>query len=148
MSAGLREALTINWWFWSGLAIGTAVFAALLEVTGGAWGKRLVEIALRLRRFLPISAVAYVPFLFIAPRMYWRSGVAVVITYIVAFWFLRTEDAARKTRMRAAVTLLIVYAGAFSLAAHDLIMSLEPTWVSTLFPAYASLSSVYGGIAA
>ena len=28
MSAGLREALTINWWFWSGLAIGSAVFAA------------------------------------------------------------------------------------------------------------------------
>ena len=75
-----------------------------------------------------------------------------VVTYAAAFWFCAVssrpaEAPATSRSTRAAVVLLIVYAAGFSLIAIDLIMSLEPTWSSTLFPAYLFVGNVYAGIA-
>ena len=55
MSADLWEALLVNFLFWSGVAIGAVVFAALLELTDAAWALPLRTTAQRFRRFLPIS---------------------------------------------------------------------------------------------
>jgi hypothetical protein len=46
------------------------------------------------------------------------------------------------------VAFLIVYAVGFSLVAVDLVMSIEPRWTSTLFPAYVFTGNVYAGAAA
>src|SRR5207248_146595 len=67
--------------------------------------------------------------------------------------FCRTSRRAREESGapgvdRAAVVLLIVYAIGFSVLAIDLIMSLEPRWSSTLFPAYVFTGNVYAGAAA
>ena len=43
---------------------------------------------------------------------------------------------------------LIVYAVGGSLLIVDVLMSLEPSWTSTLFPAYVLTASLYTGIAA
>src|SRR5207237_164686 len=45
-------------------------------------------------------------------------------------------------------SLVIVYAIAVSLWTIDLIMSLQPGWASTLFPAYIFTGNLYGAIAA
>lgn len=50
--------------------------------------------------------------------------------------------------MSSGVVFLIVYAFGFSLIAIDAIMSLEPRWTSTLFPAYVFTGNLYAGLAA
>lgn len=43
---------------------------------------------------------------------------------------------------------ILLYTAVFSLLAIDLIMSLDPYWISTLFPAYFFMGNLCGGIAA
>jgi hypothetical protein len=42
---------------------------------------------------------------------------------------------------------ILLYAVLFSLIAFDLVMSLEPDWVSTLFGAYFCIGNIYAGLA-
>ena len=148
MSAGAWEAFLVNWLFWSGIAVGAVVFAALLELTGARWSSDVRLVAERFRRFLPISLVAFGVQVLHRPETYGRSAVAAAATYAAAFWFCRTSASAPGSRTRAGIALLVVYVAAFSLIAYDVIMSLEPQWISTLFPAYAFTVNVYGGIGA
>jgi hypothetical protein len=101
----------------------------------------------RFRRFLPLSLAAFIALLWGVPGIPARSVIAVTLAYAAAGWFARDVNASA-ARTRAGVILLIVYAAAFSLIAHDVVMLREPGWTSTLFPAYVALSNVYGGIAA
>jgi hypothetical protein len=148
MSARAWEAFVVNWLFWSGIAVGALVLSALLELTDARWAGDVRLVAERFRRFLPISLIAFGAQVLHRRDMYGRSAVAAAATYAVAFWFCRTSETTQESRTRASITFLIVYVAAFSLIAHDVIMSLEPTWISTLFPAYAFMANVYGGIAA
>ena len=142
MSPALWQALLVNFLFWTGLAIGAVVFAALLELTDAAWAQPLRPIAERLRWFLPISLAIYIGAFAAARAFAWRDLLVLALPYAAAFWFCQVA------RLRTAIVLLVVYAIAFSVIAIDVVMSLEPGWVSTLFPAYFFTANVYGGIAA
>jgi hypothetical protein len=167
----MPQAFAINVFFWSGIAIGGVVFAALLEVTDAEWAGRLRITAERFRWFLPISFVSIVLLMWRSSDVYpwarqatagpwfrpWFVGLRVdvvsAIVYACGFMFCR---ASRRSRDRigagaptgSAIVFLLVYALGFSLFAVDAIMSLEPRWTSTLFPAYVFTGNVYAGIAA
>src|SRR2546428_431980 len=118
----MAAAFLTNVLFWGGVAIGGVVFAALLQVTGGEWAGSARVIAERFRRFLPIA-------------------------FCRASRRLR-EGATDCLATRRAVLFLVVYALGLTIIAVDAIMSLEPRWTSTLFPAYIFTGNVYSGIAA
>jgi len=65
----------------------------------------------------------------------WKAG---VIKRWTAGWRGEAEerDLAERRLRKASAVLALSYAFAFSLIAVDMIMSLAPEWVSTLFPAY------------
>jgi hypothetical protein len=167
----MATALLTNILFWSGVAIGGVVFAALLEVTGGEWSGSLRVVAERFRWFLPISFGSIIILMWRSEAIYpwakqsfgspwfrpWfvalRVDVACAVVYACAFAFCRAsrrarEDPTGRSAMSSAVAFLIVYALGFSLIAVDAIMSLEPRWTSTLFPAYVFTGNVYAGTAA
>ena len=142
MSPALWAAVLANFLFWSGIAIGAIVFAALLELTNAAWARPLRPIADRFAAFLPISLLVYLIAFSTAHTFRWRDAAALTTVYVVALWFCHAP------RSRSAIALGLVYAVGFSVIAIDVLMGLEPGWVSTLFPAYAFTANVYGGIAA
>jgi hypothetical protein len=168
----MAAAVLINILFWSGIAIGALVFAALLEVTGGEWAGPLRITAERFRWFLPVSFVAIVLLMWRSSDVYpwarqpmtspwfrpWfvglRVDVACALVYAAAFVFCRAsrrsrgQESATRSATPSAILFLIIYAFGFSLIAADAIMSLEPRWTSTLFPAYVFTGNVYAGIAA
>ena len=167
----MTAALVTNVIFWSGVAIGGVVFAALLEVTGATWAGPLRPIAERFRWFLPISFVALAVLMWKSADVYpwargpaadrwwapWfvavRADAALAAVYAAAFAFCRSSRRARQigagaSAAPAAIAFLLVYAVGFSSFTADAIMSLEPQWTSTLFPAYVFTANVYAGIAA
>jgi hypothetical protein len=168
----MAAAFLANFLFWSGVSIGAVVLAALVDVAGGAWLGPMRDMAERFRRFLPWSFVLFAVLMWRRADVYpwarnradtvWlapvfvalRDGVALAAVYGCAFAYCSASRRARSGGDRgagtdgAAVTFLIVYAIGFSILAVDLIMSLEPHWTSTLFPAYVFTGNLYGGTAA
>jgi hypothetical protein len=157
----MAAAFLVNFLFWSGIAIGGIVFAALVDVTGGEWLGPMRGVSEQFRRFLPVSFVLLLLLLWRSPDVYpwartpaphgWFGPAAVTLrdafvaagVYACAFGYSR-----RSRRAGAAAALLAVYAVGFSILTIDLIMSLEPRWTSTLFPAYVFTGNVYAGAAA
>lgn len=163
----------VNFVFWSGLAIGGVIFGAILELTHGSWASPVRPVAESFAGFLPISFVLFLILLAGAPSLYpwiehppparaawfrysafaWRDTVGIAALYALGLFFAarsRRHAAGRSHSSRIgalAVVLIIVYAFAFSLLAVDLVMSLEPSWASTLFPAYFFMSNLYASIA-
>jgi hypothetical protein len=167
----MAAAFLANFLFWSGVSIGGIAFAALVDVTGGEWLGPLRVIAEEFRRFLPVSFVLFLLLMWRSVDVYpwartrieggWfqprtvfiRDALAVATVYACAFAYCRASRRARTNSLpprhrREAVIFLLVYALGFSLLAVDLIMSLEPRWSSTLFPAYVCAGNVYAGAAA
>lgn len=138
-------ALMVNFVFWSGIAIGAPVFVATLDLTHAKWSEPLRDVALRFCRFLPPAFIIYLVMFGAVHRIHTRDAVAFAAAFGVAFAFGRRRH---RPGTETAITLLIVYAAAFSVIAVDLIMSLEPDWVSTLFPAYILTTNIYAAIAA
>jgi hypothetical protein len=170
----MTAAILTNIVFWSGLAIGGVAFAALLEVTGAEWAGPLRLTAERFRWFLPVSFLGFVilmwrsgavyPWARQSPDTAWfarwlvalRVDLLCAVVFISAFVFCRASERARSGRTPAsrrratasAIVFLVVYAFGYSLITVDAVMSLEPRWTSTLFPAYVFTGNVYCGIAA
>lgn len=164
----------VNFLFWSGLSAAGVVFAALLKLTHARWADPLRPIAERFAAFLPVAVALYLlllpgahvlfPWIAHPPAAHptWftlrafalRDIVALVALTVSSFWFLRRSaghrraDAASPRATATAVSLVIVYAISFSLLAVDLVMSTQPGWTSTLFPAYLFTGNLYGAIAA
>ena len=166
----MAAAFLANFLFWTGLSIGAIAFAALVEVCGGEWAGPLRATSERLRRFLPVSLIAFAALMWRSRDVYpwaqhpvadlwlrpWlvasRDGLALVAVYVSAFAFCRASARARRhqaatTAMRSAVVFLIVYAIGFGAIVVDSIMSLEPRSANTLFPAYVLTTNVYSGVA-
>jgi hypothetical protein len=123
------------------------VFSALLELMHARWADRVRSIAERFHSFLLVSLAAFVALAVHAPRQYGRGLVALSIVYAAAFWFRHASRRRDGWRTRATIVLLMVYVAGFSVLANDVIMSLDPDWVSTLFPAYVFTTNVYGAMA-
>jgi hypothetical protein len=58
------ESYLINFLFWSGLAQGAVVFAAIYHVVGGKWGPTVRRLAEGMAVFLPVSVVLFLPLYF------------------------------------------------------------------------------------
>lgn len=193
------QAFLVNWLFWTGMATGGVVVAAVLDVTGSSWGRPLKRLAETFASFLPLS---FLLFLALFPGMdilypwigdpvpggeWWlrkgflfgRDAVALLILYgasmvyvyssvrpdleafrqegpgakLRAWWRRgwrgdREELEISRERLRLmAPAVIIIYAFVYSLLAYDLVMSLDPTWYSTLFGAYVFVINVFGALA-
>jgi hypothetical protein len=55
------ETYLINFLFWSGLAQGAVIFAAIYHVVGGKWGPSVRRLAEGMAAFLPVSVVLFLP---------------------------------------------------------------------------------------
>ena len=55
------ESYLINFLFWSGVAQGAVVFAAIYHVVGGKWGPSVKRLAEGMAAFLPVSVVLFLP---------------------------------------------------------------------------------------
>jgi hypothetical protein len=58
------QSYLINFLFWSGLAQGAVIFAAIYHVVGGKWGSTVRRLAEGMAVFLPVSFVLFLPLYF------------------------------------------------------------------------------------
>ncbi|MCZ6485198.1 MAG: hypothetical protein O6826_05835 [Acidobacteria bacterium] len=167
----------VNFLFWSGISISGVVFSAIFQLTNARWAARQVRtVAESFACFLPLSLLLYLllvlagaaslyPWIadppaaragwFSLPFLALRDGIALLLLYGVGGKFLlasrqnRREESPRPANLSAlAVLTIVLYALVFSLVTIDLVMSLDPYWVSTLFPAYFFMGNLCLGIAA
>ncbi len=167
----------VNFLFWSGISISGVVFSAIFQLTNARWAARQVQtVAESFACFLPLSLLLYLllvlagagslyPWItdppaaraawFSLPFLALRDGIGLVLLYGVGGKFLlasrqsRRKESPRPANLSAlAVLTIVLYALVFSLVTIDLVMSLDPYWVSTLFPAYFFMGNLCLGIAA
>lgn len=156
-------AFLFNLLFWAGLAAAAPTLSASIRVCNGRWADDVHRLArawmpalwlsVLLFLALPLGAEAVWPWArepveglegwLSPPSVFARDGVALLLLAFVAGRFTRAESA----RERWAVALILVYAAVMTLLAVDLVMSLEPRWVSTLFGAYVFMSAAYAALA-
>jgi hypothetical protein len=167
----MAAAFLTNFMFWSGLSLGGIVLAALVDVTGGQWLGPMRVTAEGFRIFLPVSLGLFLVLIWrsrdfypwartgvdsrwFAPAfVYVRDALVLVAVYVSAFVYCRASrrrrnDPAAAAPARAGAILLGVYVVGFSIVSVDLVMSLEPRWTSTLFPAFVVSGNVFAGAAA
>jgi len=91
--------------------------------------------------------------------MFGRDLVAILVMYGIGLFYVHSSvkpdltdkdsDVERYAKRRTwlAPVVIIVYALSYSLIAYDLVMSLSPTWFSTLFGAYVAVINIFGTLA-
>ncbi len=170
------KVFLVNFLLWTGISIAGPVFSAIFELTNARWASpRVRDVAESLAGFFPLALFFYLalalggatslyPWIDAPPegRAGWfsfifflfRDGIALILLAAVAGKFLlasrrsREPDSPRPRHLTAlAVSTVLVYVAVFSLVAIDLIMSMDPGWVSTLFPAYFFMGNLYAGVA-
>jgi hypothetical protein len=170
------KVFLVNFLLWTGISVAGPVFSAIFELTNARWASGQVrEVAESLAGFLPLSLFFYLVLVvggasslypWISdppePRAGWfswtffvfRGGGALAFLTVVVGKFLlasrqsRAHESPRPRHLTAlAVSTILVYVFVFSLLAIDLIMSMDPGWVSTLFPAYFFMGNLYAGLA-
>lgn len=168
------QALLINFLLWSAAAQGAVLFSAVTEVVHARWSAPLKGLAEAFAGFFPVSLALFFILLIGADHLFpWRGmelhgqevwlnlpflaardGVGLALLYACGFAFLaaRRRAAAGTTdggRPRLFAGLYcFAFAVVLSLIGFDLVMSLDPHWVSTLFGAYHFVKAFYIGLAA
>ncbi len=166
----------VNLVFWSALAATGPAIAGMMQLTEARWSPSVRRIALTTAGFLPVSVVLLAVLALGRKTLYswetnpipvkaaWLNGpffwsrnlVLAVLLTLVAFVFISSQlrDAApaeaereRGRRNRLAVILLMLWMVTLSLWGFDLIMSLDPRWVSGLFGGYFVVSALYTAFA-
>lgn len=166
------QAYLVNFLFWSGLAQGSVVLVAVLNLTNAGWGKSHVKLAEYAVGFLPVCIVLFAILLLgrahifpwvtepvpgkewylNIPFLAWRGLIGLTVMSALSWMFLsrlRRDDteADRVITSQWAVGLAMAFMVNCSGQAFDLIMSLDPHWYSTLLGAHYAISSFYLGIA-
>jgi hypothetical protein len=143
------------------LGLGAAVLLALLFVTGARWSDSIRPLAERLVRLLPAGALGMGLVLIIRPSLFpWSAEAAEPGSAFQNLWLTRPFFLARaclyvalwlglawpvtrysqlqdrKNATKYSALFLVVFAITYWLASVDWIMSLEPTWTSTVFGIY------------
>jgi hypothetical protein len=166
----------VNFLFWTGISVAGPVFSAIFELTNARWASPQVrEVAESLAGFLPLSLLLYLIlavggtgslYTWIADppaaRAAWfsltffvlRGGIGLLLLVLVVGKFILSSRQSRASEtpslgnLRAlAVSTILIYVFVFSLLAIDWIMSMDSSWVSTLFPAYFFMGNLYAGVA-
>ncbi|GAB4330829.1 MAG: membrane protein [Candidatus Abyssubacteria bacterium] len=164
------QAYLVNFLFWSALAQGSIAFVATLNITHARWGRRYTHFAACCLGFLPVCVVLVAvlllgrhhifpwvaepvpekaPYLNV-PFLAAREVVGLVFLAFVSWKFLSTTRTTRERNEASpwAVILIIAFMVVYSYMAFDLVMSLQPTWYSTLLGAHYAVSSYFLGMAA
>jgi len=180
------QAYLVNFVFWTGLACGSVLFVAIMNMAHARWSRPIKRFAEAPGAFLPVSCVLFIILYFgreqifpwihepVAGKELWlnagflfvRDGAGLALLTALSLVLLyqsasRDRKAAlqksppgppegKQLKIQAALSpaVGIVYAVVLSLIAIDLIMSLDPHWVSTLFGAYYFMGSFYTALAA
>lgn len=165
----------VNLLFWSSFAITGPALAGMMQMTEARWSPAVKRMALTTAGFLPVSFVGFVILFFgrsvlfswvshplekkaiwlNVPFMSLRIALGSLALYWVALTFAKAvfaEDApgadspeAHARRNRLATVLLALFVVILSLWGFDLMMSLDPTWHSSLFGGYYVVTSLYTG---
>ena len=160
------------WWLCLSAILGALCNAGVHRLTGGGWGAALRPATLLLARRLPWVLLLFLPLLlglgtlypwFADPSGAWREpmarpqfnrlwfdplffGLRLVGYGAVWWWLARPATLIATTRGRAAAALA-AYAVATTLAAIDLLMSLQPVFYSTGFGLLALSAQALAGSA-
>ena len=155
---------------WAGIALGSLALWMIHNLTGGAWGlvlRRFLEAA---TRTFPLLVLAFLPIAFALPSIYsWaesehnprphylnmpfylaRTGIYVASWLILAFFLNRwSAQQDRSADPRPALRMqalsgpgLVIYGLTMTFAAVDWVMSLDPTWSSTIFGALVAMGQM------
>ncbi|MEE2822785.1 MAG: hypothetical protein VYA53_07360 [Acidobacteriota bacterium] len=165
----------VNFLFWSGISVAGPIFSAIFELTNARWASRkLREIAESFAGFLPLSLCFYfvmmwggstylyswivdlpttragwfsLNFFVIRDGMAWIILIVVIGKFILASRQFRARPLPNSGHLTAlSISTILVYVFVLSLLAIDLIMSIDPHWLSTLFPAYFFMGNLYAGL--
>jgi hypothetical protein len=157
--------LLVNFLFFSSLAGGMVVWAAVTMASRGQWMGTVKRTALAGIGFAPVS-LAMLALLMLggkywipwfgdatlhnrawlnAPFLFCRDGAALCLFWLIAAVFVRKAGDDRPARL--AGWLIFVYCLVFSLLGFDMVMSLDPDWKSTLLGGYFFISALYIGAA-
>jgi hypothetical protein len=153
----------VGFLFWLGISLGALAILLLQHLTGGDWGmviRRPLEAA---TRTLPLGLLLFLPLAFGMRHVYeWTSGEGLTphkAEYLTIHFFLvraaiyfavwltlawlanewsRRQDATGDSKYKSRLQMLagpgiILYGFAVSFAAVDWIMSLDPSWYSSIF---------------
>jgi hypothetical protein len=158
-AARVWRALLVSFLFFTPLAGGMVVWTAVLKLAHGRWEGPLRWPAMAGLGFAPASLLALLALWIGSPHWVpWPSeatlpqGVWLQPTFVfardlvalLAFWAVAAAYVVRRRRNGGtflAVTLVLVYAVAFSLVGFDLGMSLDTRWHSTLFGLYIAVAA-------
>ncbi len=157
------RAVLVNFIYFTPLAAGMVVWpAAITAARGEHWlTERIRRPALLSLGFAPFCLAAF--FLLFLGRNYWAGWLHAEHLHNGAWlnsWFLFTRDTvalllfwwvaarfARDTRPQLdkgrAAWLAFIYCVVFSLLGFDLVMALDPHWVSSLFGGYFFITGMY-----
>jgi hypothetical protein len=164
-------ALLVNFLFWTTLAQGAVVWAAVLRLAGTRWGAPLIRVGEGAVAFLPLSLLLLLalypgralllPWLGqdLGDRAAWLNlpavsarllgGLALMTALSLVYVRLHLLPAAGpRPRFALSVALPVAYAVVYSLVAFDLVMSLRPFWVSSLLGPYFFTGGMYAAMAA
>ncbi|MBI4830580.1 MAG: hypothetical protein HY801_03295 [Candidatus Lindowbacteria bacterium] len=166
------QAYLVNFLFWTSLAQGAVVFAAVLDITNARWGRRYVQLSRYFAGFLPVGVVLFAVLLlgrnhifpWIAhaipgkeaylnvPFLAARGLLGLAVLTALSWKFMsetkdRYSDVGRSGASPWSVILVMAFMLVYSVIAIDLIMSLQPHWHSTLLGAHYAVGSLYLGMA-
>jgi len=171
------QIFLVNFLFWSGISQAGVVFSAVLYVTGAQWGKPIRKIAEAMVAFLPLSVLLFPVLLWgldilfpwihgpitrlhgaiAEERALWlhapfhvvRDGIALLLLAGLSLVFVYYSLVGRERTARLlSPILLILYGVVYTLLAFDLVMALDPHWISTLFGWYFFVGNFLAGLAA
>lgn len=158
------------WLFWLALGLGALVMAMLHRVTGGGWGDGLEPVLSAAARTLPLMILLSLPIFLSIHELYsWsrteqladsqrlRAQAAVwlnpsfffarLIVYLLLWWGIGALFRRDKAGAPSAVIGLIIYAVTASLAATDLLMSIQPPWHSSVFGMLFMVAQTFAAMA-
>ncbi|OLE57442.1 MAG: hypothetical protein AUG13_04000 [Chloroflexi bacterium 13_1_20CM_2_59_7] len=138
---------------WLGVTLGSMAILMIRHLTGGGWGMVIRRILGAAMRCVPLMALLFVPILFGLPKLYvcktYLTAHGFIIRAVIYFgiWnllsFFLTKWSAqqdhppvRDNSARFQILSgpgLILYAFTISFAAIDWVMSIDPSWISTIY---------------
>ena len=160
--AGRGGALLLALLFWIAVVEGCVAAAAAGTLVNARW---VASVQRELFSIVPLLLVLsfllllMIPFLDLYPWAgrpgIWlrkdffigRNLAFLLLAYVTAGRFAAAVEADRETKTVRAATYLFVFVASQSLAAFDLVMSLEYPWVSALLGGYFFIESIYAGFA-
>lgn len=156
------------WWFVAGTLLGGLANVWLHQLTGGAWGDTIRAPLLRAARWLPLACLLFLPVLaglhllypwsgasgvepatafrrwWLDPVFFTLRSLAYLLLWSLLAW-IETRASARSAARAAAC--LLAYGFSVGLASVDWIMSLQPSWYSSVFGWLTGTGQMLSGMA-